>query len=75
MLVLLRQMLAWTQSYHVQMVGCGHSNFVRLQLNQSDETFLPISVILVNTANGKAAEFGPLKEGLMFETSTGLSRM
>uniref|UniRef100_A0A803L8M6 Ribosomal RNA-processing protein 40 n=1 Tax=Chenopodium quinoa TaxID=63459 RepID=A0A803L8M6_CHEQI len=26
-------------------------------------------------ANGKAAEFGPLKEGYMIETSTGLSRM
>lgn len=26
-------------------------------------------------ASGKAAEFGPLKEGYMFETSTGLSRM
>ncbi|KAG9138337.1 hypothetical protein Leryth_001542 [Lithospermum erythrorhizon] len=26
-------------------------------------------------ANGKAAEFGPLKEGFMFESSTGLSRM
>ncbi|KAE8681310.1 PNAS-3 related isoform 2 [Hibiscus syriacus] len=25
-------------------------------------------------ANGKAAEFGPLKDGYMFETSTGLSR-
>lgn len=26
-------------------------------------------------ASGKAAEFGPLKDGYMFETSTGLSRM
>ncbi|KAH9623827.1 hypothetical protein KSS87_014515 [Heliosperma pusillum] len=26
-------------------------------------------------ANGKAAEFGPLNDGFMFETSTGLSRM
>uniref|UniRef100_A0A1J3DQA6 Ribosomal RNA-processing protein 40 n=1 Tax=Noccaea caerulescens TaxID=107243 RepID=A0A1J3DQA6_NOCCA len=26
-------------------------------------------------ASGKAAEFGPLKDGFMFETSTGLSRM
>lgn len=25
-------------------------------------------------ASGKAAEYGPLKEGFMFETSTGLSR-
>lgn len=26
-------------------------------------------------ASGKAAEFGPLKDGYMFESSTGLSRM
>ncbi|KAL8144323.1 hypothetical protein V2J09_017355 [Rumex salicifolius] len=26
-------------------------------------------------ANGKAAEFGPLKDGFMFETSTGLARL
>lgn len=32
-------------------------------------------IILFDTASGKAAEFGPLKDGYMFESSTGLSRM
>ncbi|CAA7032894.1 unnamed protein product [Microthlaspi erraticum] len=48
-------------------------------------TLLYVRVVKTNTgmnpelsctdASGKAAEFGPLKDGFMFETSTGLSRM
>ncbi|XP_059650042.1 uncharacterized protein LOC132295769 [Cornus florida] len=48
-------------------------------------TLLYLRVVKANTgmnpelsctdANGKAAEFGPLKDGYMFESSTGLSRM
>ena len=32
-------------------------------------------LVLYYTASGKAAEFGQLKDGYMFESSTGLSRM
>ncbi|XP_034673637.1 putative exosome complex component rrp40 isoform X1 [Vitis riparia] len=48
-------------------------------------TLLYVRVVKANTgmnpelsctdASGKAAEFGPLKDGFMFESSTGLSRM
>ncbi|RVW53112.1 putative exosome complex component rrp40 [Vitis vinifera] len=48
-------------------------------------TLLYVRVVKANTgmnpelsctdASGKAAEFGPLKDGYMFESSTGLSRM
>lgn len=41
----------------------------------SVEYFVTIMWILWFIASGKAAEFGLLKDGYMFETSTGLSRM
>ncbi|XP_062026603.1 uncharacterized protein LOC133742915 isoform X2 [Rosa rugosa] len=38
-------------------------------------TLLYVRVVKANPAGGKAAEYGPLKDGYMFECSTGLSRM
>ncbi|KZV56559.1 protein binding protein [Dorcoceras hygrometricum] len=56
-------------------------NFYCLQMG----TLLYVRVVKANTgmnpelscmdASGKAAEYGPLKDGFMFESSTGLSRM
>lgn len=34
-----------------------------------------LTLDFLSLASGKAAEFGPLKDGFMFECSTGLSRM
>lgn len=36
---------------------------------------LPFALVFIYIANGKAAEYGALKEGYMFECTTGLSRM
>lgn len=38
-------------------------------------TLKNITFFFFSLAGGKAAEFGPLKDGYMFETSTGLARM
>eukprot|EP00261_Vitis_vinifera_P040833 XP_019082076.1 PREDICTED: putative exosome complex component rrp40 isoform X2 [Vitis vinifera] len=77
----------WVESSQKRYVPCVEDTVLGIVVDSKADagTLLYVRVVKANTgmnpelsctdASGKAAEFGPLKDGYMFESSTGLSRM
>nr|GMC69857.1 putative exosome complex component rrp40 [Ipomoea batatas] len=75
----------WVESSQKRYVPCAGDSVLGIVVDTKPDagTLIYARVVKANTGmnpelscmDGKAAEFGPLKEGYMFESSTGLSRI